>query len=145
MEGAQDPGREAWRLLFQLFRSHRREIIGMRNAFDLKPAQVHLLLALHEGSAPMSELAEAMVCDASYITGLVDKLEKRGLVERRPNPQDRRVKLIVLTPEGEATRVELKKNVSQPPSFIEAMSFEDKCALRDIFERAERLLAQEGA
>ena len=143
MERAQDPGREAWRLLFQLFRSRRREIAGFHNEFDLNPAQVHLLLSLHAGSAPMSELAELMVCDASYITGLVDKLEKRGLVERLPSPQDRRVKLAALTPEGAAIRAELKKRVSQPPPFIEALSLEDKCALRDIFERANQIPAAE--
>jgi DNA-binding MarR family transcriptional regulator len=50
----------------------------------------------------MRRLAEQMNCEASNLTGLVDRLEIRGLVERRPDPADRRVRLLALTHEGEA-------------------------------------------
>jgi DNA-binding MarR family transcriptional regulator len=137
MEMPQDAAREAWMLLFQLFRSQRREMMTLHSDFRLNPAQVHLLLNLEPGvGVPMSELAEALACDASYITGLVDKLQDRGLVQRLPSPGDRRVKLISLTPEGADTRERLLERCSRPPPFIAALSDSDKTALRDIFLRA---------
>lgn len=137
MTDAADPGREAWMLLFHLFRSQRREVAALHSEFDLSPAQFHLLLSLEPNrGAPMSELAEALACDASYITGLVDRVEARGLVQRLLNSEDRRVKLVQLTPEGLAIRERLMQRVQVPPRFIEALSDADKQALKAIFTRA---------
>jgi DNA-binding MarR family transcriptional regulator len=69
-------------------------------------AQLDLLrqLGIH-GPSPMSRLAETLNCDASNLTGLVDKLEGRGLLERQPDPNDRRVRVLALTETGkQATR-----------------------------------------
>lgn len=146
MEAAEDAGREAWMLLFQLFRSNRREIAQLHSEFDLNPAQVHLMLHVNpESGSPMNELAESLACDASYVTGIVDKLEKRDLVQRQPKPDDRRVKLIALTSQGGEIRNQLMARVSQPPAFIAAMSAADKETLRDIFRRAAVDLPSPGA
>ena len=68
----------------------------------LSIAQLDVLRRLnHHGPSPMRRLAEQMNCEASNLTGLVDRLEMRGLVERRPDPADRRVRLLALTEEGE--------------------------------------------
>ena len=139
MDNPEDAAREAWMLLFQLFRSQRREMMTLHSDFRLNPAQVHLLLNLEpEIGVPMNELAEALACDASYITGVVDKVEDRGLVQRVTSPSDRRVKLIALTPVGAEIRGQLLERCSQPPPFIASLSLEDKAALRDIFLRATR-------
>ena len=144
MVDEEDPGREAWMLLFQLFRSQRREVAALQSDIGLNMAQVHLLKSLDKpGGNPMSELAEALFCDASYITGLVDKLEDRGLVQRLPNPDDRRVKLIALTPAGAAAQEEVSRRLSRPPPFIESLPLEDKRALRDIFKKASRSLQEQ--
>ena len=82
------------------------------------------------------DMAETLAFDASYVTGIVDRLEARGLVERLPNPDDRRMKLVRLTPEGETMRTALCERVSQPPPCITGLSETDKTALRDIFQRA---------
>jgi len=56
---------------------------------------------------PLSELAQRTHCVRSNITQLVDRLEKGGLVRRRPDPDDRRGVLAALTPAGEqALRVQ---------------------------------------
>lgn len=65
----------------------------------LPPAQAIALVNLR-GPAPMRDLADLLSCDASNVTGIVDGLERRGLVTRRPDPSDRRVKHLVLTEEG---------------------------------------------
>lgn len=67
----------------------------------LSVAQLDVLRRLYtQGPTPMSQLAETMNCEPSNLTGLVDKLEARGLVERRADPADRRVRLLALTDEG---------------------------------------------
>jgi DNA-binding MarR family transcriptional regulator len=65
--------------------------------------------ALHrlESPAPMRAMAAALGCDASYVTLLTDRLERAGLVERRPDPADRRVRNLALTETGRATRERL--------------------------------------
>lgn len=137
MTEATDPGRDAWLLLFQLFRTNRREVAALHSEFDLNPAQFHLVVNLDPGrGVPMSELAEALACDASYVTGLVDKIEARGLVQRQPDPNDRRVKLLRLTEAGTALRERVIERLSVPPHFIADLSLEDKQALKDIFTRA---------
>jgi len=70
---------------------------------DLTPQQARLLSS---SGSPCSQrdLAQQFCCDASNIVGIVDRLEQRGLVVRQPSVHDRRVKQVVLTPDGEALR-----------------------------------------
>lgn len=74
----------------------------------LTALQAITLFHLHQsGPRPMRELAAEQHCDPSNITGLADRLAARGLVERQADPGDRRVKLLALTPEGEAVTTRL--------------------------------------
>lgn len=71
----------------------------------LTPPQYHLLRALWEKDrVPLKDLAEANNCTRATITGLIDGLEEKGLVQRIPNPDDRRSLLAELTPQGNALR-----------------------------------------
>ena len=63
----------------------------------------------------MSELAEALNCDNSNVTGIVDRLEDRGLVERRSATHDRRVKMLVVTPRGAELRAQLAERLDEAP------------------------------
>ena len=58
--------------------------------------------ALHmiDGPLAMKDLGRRMHCDPSFVTGIADMLEKRGLAVRESDPGDRRVKRLVLTPAG---------------------------------------------
>src|SRR6266700_6430068 len=58
-------------------------------------------------AVPMRDLAGRLQCDPSNVTFLADRLEERGLLERRPDPSDRRVKLLALTPAGLAVRMRI--------------------------------------
>lgn len=68
-------------------------------AADLTPAQA-IVIGLLSEPLPMGDLAARRHCDPSNITGLVDRLEDKGLVTRSPHPTDRRVKRVELTAEG---------------------------------------------
>src|SRR5438309_383260 len=94
-------GAEAWGLLLRLFNDHRRRFMALGQEFELAPQQIAAMKILGErGAIPMSELAAALHCDSSNVTGIVDRLEQRGLAERRSAANDRRVKLLELTDRG---------------------------------------------
>lgn len=133
----EDVGSEAWQLLFRLLQEDKGSVQAVWAEFELTPAQAHLLHRLEpKKSLPMVGLADALECKASNVTGLVDKLEARGLIERCVHPKDRRVKMIVLTPAGERFRTKLLQRLSQPPPFIASLSDNDKRALLAILRRA---------
>jgi DNA-binding MarR family transcriptional regulator len=88
----------------------------------------------------MVSLARSLHCHDSNVTGMVDRLEQRGLIERRSNPKDRRVKLIALTEDGESLRRRLLERLSDPLPFIAVLSEKDKTLLRDVLMRADEAL-----
>jgi len=126
---------ETWTLLQRLVHSQRPAFIALAREFDLIPPHMIALQSLDQPK-PMSELARMLACDNSNVTGIVDRLEERGLVERTAAEHDRRVKLLVLTPEGRRVRQRLAARTSEPPAPILALSRDDQRALRDILRRA---------
>jgi MarR family transcriptional regulator, organic hydroperoxide resistance regulator len=129
--------REAWGTLWQIMLAARTQFVAAMGDLDLTPVQGIVLRRLDpDRPTPMNELAEALACDASNVTGLVDRLEARGLVERRADPGDRRVRTLVLTPDGIALRSEVIERMSEPPEAIARLSARDQRALRDILRRA---------
>ncbi len=133
--GRTDPGSEAWSLMHWLLVSNKRRFLTTGGEFDLAPQQMIALRMLGAGPRKMSELAQALFCDNSNVTWIVDKLEERGLVRREAAEGDRRVKLLVLTEEGEWMREQIAKRMAEPPPAIAALSKKDQRALRDILKR----------
>ena len=131
------PATEAWLLLQQIMMAQRSRLFAVASEFDLAPAQVLALKTLEPGRPrAMSELATALHCDNSNVTGIADRLEDRGLVVRRPSDQDRRVKMLEVTEEGAALRERLHDRLGQPPAALAALSDEDARTLRDVLARA---------
>ncbi|MYY08010.1 MarR family transcriptional regulator [Streptomyces sp. SID4919] len=93
--------------------------------------------ALRELTGPMTmrELAERMSCEPSNATFVVDKLEKRELLERRPHPTDRRAKRLVLTPQGTALRERLLELLGED-SPLSGLTQEEQGTLQRLLERA---------
>jgi DNA-binding MarR family transcriptional regulator len=135
------PAEEAWALLWSIMQANKRRMIEMARELDFSPVQLHLLRLLEPGvETPMRALAQQLFCDPSNVTGIVDRLEGRGLIERRSLETDRRVKIIRLTPEGQRVRAEVVERMTSPPEEIAALSLESQLALRDALrEAAERL------
>jgi len=134
-----DTARRAWHLLAEVALALRATWIEIAAEFDLTPAQALALKRLEPNTpVPMNTLADAMLCDASNVTGIVDKLEARGLIERRAIEHDRRVKTLVVTKRGEELRRRFLQRSSQPPPVVAALSSDDH---RQLCEILERLLA----
>lgn len=110
-------------------------------------AQSFIILSLLEKDEQnVKDLAERLAIDSSAITGLVDRLEKEGLVERRVDPTDRRAFQIVLTTKGmelaEALRpvaVEFNENLKND------LSKGELAALSKFFRMMEEIDASEEA
>src|SRR2546423_14206713 len=103
----------AWQLLMKFFFAQRAHLPSCGARFDLSPIQCHVLHLIEpRRPLPMSRLADTLSCDASNVTGLVDRLESRGLLRRRSSRQDRRVKVLQLTPTGSRLRAQLLKRVA---------------------------------
>jgi DNA-binding MarR family transcriptional regulator len=127
---------EAWALMARLLFLHGKpRFPAVAREFDLHPGQAIVVRLLAE-PRQMGELAEAMHCDNSNITGIVDRLEERGLVERGTAKHDRRVKLIALTTDGRELREQLNTRMAEPPEPLTSLSEEDQVALREILTRA---------
>jgi len=129
--------REIWTLLVELSMSHMRErFIAIVTELELSPPQAHALKVLRPGNPiAMRELANGLHCDPSNITGIVDRLEARGLVERRAAPGDRRIKTLVLTGGGMQLRGLLLDRLSEPPPAIAALSADEQRLFRDLLRR----------
>jgi len=80
---------------------------------------------------PLSELAQRQHCVRSNITQLVDRLEKDGLVRRRPDPQDRRGVLAALTPAGEQAYTKgMRALVEAQQAIVRTLSAGDAASLK---------------
>ena len=127
---------EVWQLLLKFFFAQRADLPTLAAEFELSPAQCHVLHLMEpDRPIPMGRIAEALACDASNVTGLVDRLELRGLVRRQPASSDRRVKVLELTPEGVRLRSTVLERMTKPPASLERLSAEEQRELLRILKR----------
>jgi len=131
------PAHEAQRLFFEIGMEQRRRVGAALNELGLTFPLAHALRQIEpERPLPMGELADHLFCDASNVTGIADRLEVKGLVERRSGEEDRRVKVLALTAKGIDLRRRVLRIMSEPPPAIAALSASDQRRLRDILRRA---------
>ena len=136
MKTKRSPECEAWELLLKFFFSQRADLPALAAEFDLSPAQCHVLRLIDPGRPiPMGRLAETLACDASNVTGLVDRLESRGLIRRPPSVADRRVKVLDLTPVGARLRAVVLDRMTKPPESLNRLSSAEQRALVRILRR----------
>jgi len=134
--GARTASAQAWQLMIELFQSQRHHFERAAAAFDLTKQQAHALYVLgSEGPRTMSDLAETLACDASSVTGLIDRLEARGLVSRHNVPNDRRMRMLAVTPAGSRLQQRYRTLVSQPPPALAGLSDDVARGLRDALTR----------
>jgi len=128
---------EAWELLFDLLMRQRTRLPELASEFELSEPQCHVLRLVEPGAgAPMRRLVERLGCDASNVTGIVDRLEGRGLVQRTACPHDRRVRMVRLTARGAETRARIVARMAEPPEPIAGLPEDDLAALCAILRRA---------
>ncbi len=111
-----------WPVLVEFALSLRGWWMAICDDLGLTPMQGHALRSLDpDRPSAMSELADALICDASNVTGIVDKLESRGLIVRQGAENDRRIKMLAVTPQGRVLREQLCARVAEPPAAVGTM------------------------
>jgi DNA-binding MarR family transcriptional regulator len=137
------PGADARRLhglLVDLMRrrSLRDPLAASCAELDLSAPQIHTILALgHTGALAMGDLARRVAVTEKTVTGLVDRLERDGLVARVRDDADRRVIHVGLTSGGEALSRRLDAEVLQ--ALTRLLGLLDAVDRRDLFRIIEKL------
>jgi DNA-binding MarR family transcriptional regulator len=130
-----DLARVAWRAMCDLVldNERRREV---SDAVGLSFGRIKAIRRLARRPMALGELASMLGIDPPYATVIVDDLEAKGLVRRRPHPTDRRAKLVEVTRKGEGLARRAEAILSTPPPSLTALSSEDLESLVDIVERS---------
>ncbi|GGT18265.1 MarR family transcriptional regulator [Streptomyces kurssanovii] len=102
---------------------------------SLTGAQARVLGLLSMEPTPMRRIAQKLRCEPSNVTGIVDRLETRGLVERRPDPADRRVKIAAATQEGRSTARRLRDSLDFAREPLAQLTAVERSVLRDLLRR----------
>ncbi|WP_395293198.1 MarR family winged helix-turn-helix transcriptional regulator [Kitasatospora hibisci] len=110
----------------------------------LSSSQAKALGAVRE-PVPMRALAGRLGCDASNVTGIVDRLESLGLANREAAAGDRRVKIVVITEQGREILHLIRGEMARTHQAFEAMSDEQRVALHSICAQVLPVLAGRSA
>ena len=118
--------------LVSLFHKEYEEAAAARS---LTGAQAKVLALLRRGPMPMRQIAQTLACEPSNITGIVDRLEARGLVARQADPDDRRVKRVATTEIGRAAAEELRESLHFARAPLAGLDADERGQLRDLLQR----------
>jgi DNA-binding MarR family transcriptional regulator len=138
---------DCWPVMIEFLLSQKSWWVGICAEFDLTPMQGHAIRSIDpDKPVPMSALADNLACDNSNITGIVDKLETRGLVARQGAESDRRIKVLVMTDKGRQLRDKLWARSMEPPRAVTALSDDTKRRLAEALRAVvEDRLADEAS
>jgi len=117
--------------LLEVTRRTHEVLAAVAARHDLTTQQVGLLRLLDE-PVSMRAFAEELACDPSNVTGLVDRAERLGLVDRVPDPGDRRIRMLTLTPEGRRLREQINGEVAGDLAAALGLKPDDHARVRDL-------------
>ncbi|NGY04360.1 MarR family winged helix-turn-helix transcriptional regulator [Solimonas terrae] len=124
-----------WQLLVSLVMETRGDWRRQVSAETGLPfSRARALWRLEHEARTLSELACEMGTDAPAATVIINDLERRGLVERRPHPDNRRAKLVSLTAAGRKLLAIVNRISDQPPAPIAALPAAQLASLRRVLE-----------
>jgi DNA-binding MarR family transcriptional regulator len=130
----------AWRSVMSLVgwgSGRPPRVPAVARQLGLSPKQLVLIWRLPpDTTIPMRAMSEKLSCDASFMTGMVDRLEEDGLIERRPDPGDRRVTLLALTTKGAEFRERAIAALHEPPPEFDALDDDELEQLATLLGKA---------
>jgi DNA-binding MarR family transcriptional regulator len=105
--------------LLEFLLSAKQHVVAIGAEFGLSSIQaITLLLVDEDHPRPMKSLGQLFHCDASNVTGIVDGLERKGLVERHNDPNDRRIKTIRICAAGKRMQQQIIERLAEESGFI---------------------------
>jgi DNA-binding MarR family transcriptional regulator len=142
MSSSKDPGiapelDQAWPALVGLIMQQRWRWADVAEQLGISQAGLRGLLAIDpDQPRSMGDLARELNCDRSYVTSIVDDLERAGLAERRVAAEDRRVKTIALTPAGRRALGTVRNSLMKPPAELAALTVAQQRTLANLVRKA---------
>ena len=142
MAASENPGivpelDEAWPALVGMIMQQRWRWAEVAEQLGISQAGLRGLLAIDpDQPRSMGELARELNCDRSYVTAIVDDLERAGLAERRVAAADRRVKTIALTPAGSRAIRTVQNSLMKPPDELSALTAAQQRTLATLVRKA---------
>lgn len=130
----EDGRRDVLELYLQVARSIGANMYDVALRHDLTPIQAMTLKHVGDGPLPTKDIAQHLCCDPSNATGIVDQLERRGLVRRTTPPEDRRKRLVEPTDAGLAVVRALRQAMAGTASRFDRLCPADRAALHRILE-----------
>ena len=131
--GDRELTRDVLQHLIGVVHAMKEHVSAIASEFDLTLSQLDAMKNLGEPCS-QRQLATQLHFDASNVTDIVDRLEARGLVSRTIDPSDRRVRRLVLTPEGEAIQRKLfDRAVNEAPTSV--LTTAEQTKLRDLLAK----------
>jgi DNA-binding MarR family transcriptional regulator len=128
-----------WRTMLRTTFSLRQAVRPVFAAHGLTGPQWHVLNILGEAGPSgltLGEVTDRLLHTPGNTTGIVDKLEEGGLVQRTPHPEDRRAILVSLTREGEGVYTAIKPALSERAGeLFGCLSAREQATLHGLFER----------
>jgi DNA-binding MarR family transcriptional regulator len=127
---------ETWQQLMGFVLEQRFRWGEVADQLGITQAGLRALLAIDPARPQsMRELAAAMNCDPSYITAMIDDLERAGLANRQASSTDRRVKTVVLTRRGTAALRTARDGLLAPPPQLAQLSRAEQQKLARLLQQ----------
>jgi DNA-binding MarR family transcriptional regulator len=120
--------------LLEFLMTAKQGLMNVAKEYDLTPIQATTIVLIDEAHPkPMNAFQKIYSCDASNITGIIDGLEEKELVIRSEDPDDRRVKIILLTQKGKQLQSILVESFIQiDDAILGNLSEEELSTFRSI-------------
>jgi DNA-binding MarR family transcriptional regulator len=136
VDDREELARRAWRLLMGAGQRHLETVTAGIEEMGLSRVMAQFLGAVCQSPpGPTNQLATRFGVDPGWVTDIVDRLEARGELVRRPSPDDRRVKILEVTETGQETFRHMEAMLATPPPELLDAPREDLLALVRIAER----------
>ena len=128
---------ELWALVVESLGGWEARMNEAAEAAGVSPVSAWALIQIDPDHAiSQKELAARLHCNPSTVVDPTDRLEERGLVTRRPNPADRRVNILTVTPKGRQVRERLLDRLFEPPEAFRRLPAADQAKFRDAMLEA---------
>jgi len=134
-----EPTMEVFRVLQNTFLALQRRSDGFISSFDLTRPQFEVISALgNTNGLTLKELSHQVPVTKGTLTGVINRLEERGLVERSPSDSDRRSTVANLTTEGETLHEEVfSGHVSYVKQYLDVLNAEEREELSRLLMRIQ--------